>query len=205
MTTRYAFFDVDCLETSPSGFLRMRPRILPLKDKLRTIYGLVRDGGYPMVFTTCCSGGMLKPENRPDILFVPIDSSETEWKTRLPYQRLIYLEKKAYGDPKVNFACRAFDMFADNGNAALLVRELAVDEWIVFGNALDLCVDSAVTGILRAKGRVTFLSDCMCSSATGYGLHGTEENRLATFARWRDAGATEQTLERFLARTEAVV
>ena len=205
MPPRFAFFDVDCLETLPSGFLRLRPRVLPFQEKLRALYGLARDGGYPMVFTTCCSGAMLRPESRPDILFVPLDPLQTEWKERLPIQRLIYLEKKAYGDPKVNFACRAFDMFSDNGNAALLIRELDADEWIVFGNALDLCVDSAVTGIIRAGGCVTFLSDCMCSSATGYGPYGTEENRVATFARWRNAGATEQTIDGFLQRIEATL
>jgi len=202
MNPRFAFFDIDCLETTPTGFLRLRPRVLPFKEKLRALYDLVRDGGYPMAFTTCCSGAMLKPETRPDILFDPL---QTEWKTRLPFQRLIYLEKRAHGDPKINFACRAFDMFSDNGNAAALVRELAADEWIVFGNGLDLCVDSAVTGIICAGGRVTFLSDCMCSSATGYGPYGTEENRAATFARWRQAGATEQTLESFLQRMEAMI
>ncbi len=93
-------------------------------------------------------------------------------------------------------------MFADNGNATALVKELNADEWVLFGNALDLCVDAAVRGVLAAGGNVTFLSDCMCSSATGYGLNGTEENRLATFARWREAGAKEQTLDAFLARME---
>ena len=205
MNPRFAFFDVDCLELSASGFLVFRPRILPFKEKLRALYAASQEGGFPMVFTSCCSANRFRPEARPDILFVPLDPLQTEWKARLSCQRLIHLEKKAYGDPKINFACRAFDMFSDNGNAASLVRELAADEWIVFGNALDLCIDSAVTGIICAGGRVTFLSDCMCSSATGYGPYGTDENRLATFARWREAGAAEQTVNEFLQRMEAMI
>lgn len=205
MNPRFAFFDVDCLELSASGFLVFRPRVLPLKDKLRKLHAVSQDGGFPMVFTSCCSANRFRPEARPDILFVPLDPRRAEWKERLSCQRLIHLEKKAYGDPKLNFACRAFDMFSDNGNAAALVKEVNADEWIVFGNALDLCIDSAVTGIIRAGGSVTFLSDCMCSGATGYGPNGTEENRIATFARWREAGAVEQSLETFLQRVDVMI
>ena len=157
-----------------------------------------------MVFTTCCSGSMLRPESRDDILFIPLDPGQTSWKPVLSQKRLIYLQKKTYGVPKINFDCRAFEMFSDNGNASQLIRELAADEWILFGNGLDLCVNAAVTGVLLAGARrVTFLRDCMCSSAKGYGPYGTEEHRDATFARWRKEGAGEQTLDQFIQQMEA--
>lgn len=65
---------------------------------------------------------------------------------------------------------------------------------------LDFCVNHAVKHILATQRPVTFLSDVMIASAKGYGESGTEKNRIATFANWRALGATEQTLEQFLAQ-----
>ena len=195
---RYALFDADCLECSELGEIILRPRVRPFRENLRQLYEASAAHELPLVFTTCCSGRMLRPEQRPDVLFVPLDSRKQEWKAGIPFKRLIYLEKKAYGQPSLNFACRAFDMFSDNGNAGHLVKSLQVDEWIVFGNGLDLCVSSAVDGLLLHGQKVRFLPDCMCSGAKGYGNLGTEENRQAAFSRWREGGASESRLESFL-------
>jgi nicotinamidase-related amidase len=202
MPTRFSFFDIDCLETSPDGIFHLRPRVKPMRDRLNLLYSRIRESGYPMVFTTCCSGSLLRPEWRKDILFVPLDRHQTEWKSGLETHRLIYLEKRTYGDPKKNTLCRAFDMFYDNGNAAALVRELAADEWILFGNGVECCINAAVNGVLQAGGHVTILSDCLCSNDGVDAPAGMESARDATLNRWLKMGVTPQTMEECLKRIQ---
>ncbi len=198
MAKRFGFFDADCLEVTDDNSLGLRPRVKPLTDKLNRLYQFVAENKAVLVFTTCCSGQMLVQGSRNDILFVPLAGQEQGWKAQTDQHKLIYLQKKAYGDPKINFSCRAFDVFAHNENAAALIKELAVDEGVVFVNGLDLCVDQAVKGILAAGGKVTFLADVMVSSATGYGAFGTPENKAATYENWTSLGATRQTFDQFL-------
>jgi hypothetical protein len=188
---RFAFFDVDCLEVAPDNRLRLHPnrRLRPYRKKLCSLYRLIGEGGYPLVFTTCYSRPMLQPGDREDILFVPLDSSDTGWKSLLPTRSLIYLHK-TYRDP--TSVCRNYDMFADNGNAAALVRELAAGEWIVFGNGFDLCTGAAIEGILRADARVSFISDCMTPVV----------DPQPVFARWRNAGAEELTMSALVHKLE---
>jgi nicotinamidase-related amidase len=195
MPTRFAFFDIDCLETSPDGGFHLRPRIKPMRSKLGLLYSRIRQSGSPMVFTTCCSGSLMRQEWRKDVLFVPLDRQQTEWKNGLASHRLIYLEKRTYGNPKINSSCRAFDMFQDNGNAAELVRMLAADEWILFGNGMECCVNAAVNGVLHAGGHVTVLSDCLCSNDGSDNPGGVEAARRATMTQWLERGVNSQTME----------
>ena len=58
---------------------------------------------------------MPRPGDLPGVLHVPLDPDDRAWLTRAPDYLRFYLAKRAYGDPKLNFAHRAFDMFVDNG------------------------------------------------------------------------------------------
>lgn len=197
MNKLLAFFDVDCREVSPLQELVFRPRVQPLADKLTALYDYAARHDIVTIFTTCCSGRMLERGSRNDIHFVPLDAGDTAWMPIPDSARLIYLQKKAYGDPKMNFACRAFDMFADNANGDRLIKMLDIAEWIVFGNGFDLCVNSAATGILRAGYHVTLLTDLMIPAAKGYGNTGTEENMQSIYAELTRQGARAITSDQF--------
>lgn len=200
MNKRYGFFDVDSRELSPDGNgLNFRERVKPLAGKLNQLYDLAARHEIALVFTTCCSGRMLRADSLPDVLYVPLEQDDDAWLAEAGRGKRIYLQKKTYGVPQTNYTCRAFDVFSDNGNAARLLQTLAVEEWVVFGNGLDLCVNHVAQSILRYGRRVTFLEDVMIPSAKGYDNNGTEENRLAVFENLRRMGAVPQSFASFMA------
>ena len=194
MTHRFGLFDVDTREMDESGQgLAYRPRVRPIVPQLERLYALAEAKSYPVVFTTCCSGRMPTPQALPDTLFIPLDGSDTSWCGRLRSHRQFYLAKLSHGNPRLNLACRAYDMFRHNGNASRLARELAVQTWVVFGNAFDLCVASAAAGLLRARLALIVLEDVRVSSAQG-----DPQSEAATLRTLRDQGARVLTLETFV-------
>ncbi len=196
---KLGFFDADSRELAEDGSLDFRPRVRPIADKLNKLYSIVEMDQAVLVFNTCCSGKMLQPDSKDNVLFVPLDMSETNWKKKIKEYRLFYLEKRKSFNPVTDAGCNVIDAFSDNANGSLLIKELDVDEWVVFGNGLDFCVDNAVKSLLKHGCKVTFLSDVMISSAAGYGNSGTEESRKSTYENWIRMGAAGQTFERFLA------
>ena len=105
MSHRLGFFDVDCLELNEAGDgLGFRPRVEPLADRLRRLYDCAENHGFPLVFTTCCSGRMPAPDDLPDVLFVPLDGAEREWERQVNGHRVFHLQKKTYGEPRKNSA-----------------------------------------------------------------------------------------------------
>ena len=204
----FGFFDVDSRELNEAGTgLKFRPRVEPLADRLNRMYAVAQKNDVPLVFTTCCSGRMLRPESLPEVLFVPLDPAQRQWEERLDSHRLICMEKKTYHDAKDNFGCRAYDMFQGNGNAARLVQALDVNEWVVFGNGFDLCIYSAVHGLLAAGQKVCLLSDVFARGARGYYVPtaggqvecGTPENLARILAEFKQLGVRTATQEQFLA------
>lgn len=198
MDRKLGFFDADSRELADDGSLDFRPRVRPIADKLNQLYAIVDKDKAVLVFNTCCSGKMLAPDCREDVLFIPLDAHESGWKSKVKDYRLFYLEKAKSFDPTADVRCNVFDAFSDNRNGASLIKELAIDEWVVFGNGLDFCVDNAVKSLLRSGLKVTFLEDVMIASATGYGNSGTDESRRATYANWLAMGAARKTLDQFL-------
>jgi nicotinamidase-related amidase len=192
--TRYGLFDADGRELDPSGRgLAFRPRVAPIVPSLDRLYAAAEARGWPLVFTTCCSGRMPRPGDVPGVLHVPLDPSDDGWVAAVPRHRVFHVAKNAYGDPAVNAACRAWDAFADNPNATRLVRALPVDAWAVFGNGFDNCVASAARGLLAAGRRVLVLEDVRVSSAGG-----TPESERRTLDSLREAGAAIRSIEDFL-------
>jgi nicotinamidase-related amidase len=205
----FGFFDVDSRELNKAGnALGFRPRVEPLVDRLKRLYALAEQRSAPLVFTTCCSGRVLGPDSLAEVLFVPLDAAQREWAERLGEHRLFCVQKKTYTpDTQLNFSCRAYDMFQDNGNAARLVQALNVGEWIVFGNGFDLCINSAVHGLLAAGQKVCLLSDVWVTASRGYYVStprgqmecGTPQNQARILAEFRQLGVRMATLEEFLA------
>ncbi len=200
MKHRYGLFDVDCQELNDScNGLSLRPRVEPLSEALRELSACAEEYGFPVVFTTCCSGRMPGTDDLRNTLYVPLDPASREWEDRLDDYRIFYLQKNAYGDPKINSERRAFDMFQDNGNAERLVRTLEVDQWLAFGNAFDGCVNCAARGLLAAGQKVCLLPDVGVLGAKGYGPSGTEENLRNVIRELCQLGAQTSTLQQFLA------
>jgi len=194
MAHRFGFFDADCRELDASGTgLAYRPRVWPIVPQLERLYGLAEARKYPLVFTTCCSGRMLSPMGLAGTRYVPLDAADTSWRAASGEFRQFYLAKHTCGQPQANFACRAFDMFQYNANASLLLRELAVETWVVFGNGFDLCVGSAARGILQSGLKLILLEDVRISSAGA-----TPQSEEATLGALRRQGARLMTLQSFL-------
>ena len=201
MSIPYAFFDADCLEATPEGAFRLHPRarLQPFRKKLIALYKLIRANAAPLVYSTCYGRPMLRPGIRSDILFVPLDKNEQAWKEGVDSHHLFYVHK-TYREPQKTHLCPTYDMFADNGNAADLVRAIDAREWIVFGNGFNLCIGAAVQGILNAGApSVTFLSDIM-TPLTGVPSVPPPET---VFEQWTKEGACEATVERLCERMGA--
>lgn len=199
MTHRFGLFDVDCQELNEAcNGLSLRPRAEPLAEALGKLYACAEQQGFPVVFTTCCSGRMPGPSDLADVLYVPLDPASRDWENRVDDYRVFYLQKNAYGDPKINSRLRAYDMFQDNGNIERLVNRLKVDRWLVVGNAFDMCAACAARGLLAAGEKVCLLPDVGVLGAKGYGPSGTEENLRNVIAELCQLGAETSTLETFL-------
>jgi nicotinamidase-related amidase len=193
----FGLFDVDSRELNKAGDgLGFRPRVEPLIDRLMRLYALAEQRRAPLVFTTCCSGRMLRADSVPEVLFVPLDAAQRQWEGQIRERRLFYLEKNAN-----------YHMFEYNGNAARLVQALNVGEWIIFGNGFDMCIDSDVRGLLAAGQKVCLLSDVYARSARGYFVPtargrfetATPENEARLISEFRQLGVRTATLEEFLA------
>jgi len=179
------YFDVDCRELSEDGTgWVFRPRVEPLAEGIFRLLERAAVEKAPVVATTCGSGRSPHGAVCPDGMVVPLDPFQLEWRGMVPDHRFFHLEKK----PR---SCRTFD---DSPNASELFALLGVREWVVFGNALELCVDQAVAALLERGFAVTFVSDLLAHSHTG-----TSETRIAALARWRALGAGESTLAGLLA------
>lgn len=199
MNNTFGFFDVDSRELDEQGRgLTYRPRVWPIAPQLERVYALIERKQFPLVFTTCCSGRMLTAERGlPGTLQVPLEAADSAWRARVGEHRRFYLAKRTHGNPQQNLACRTFDMFQHNPNAAPLFRELKVGGWVVFGNGFDLCVNSAVRGLLKLGLPVTLLEDVRASSGSG-----TPESERETIAALRALGANVTTLRQFMALPE---
>lgn len=193
------FFDVDSRELNASGDgLSFRERVAPIEPQLQRLYSLAEARRAPLVFTACCSGRMLRPDSLPQVLQVPIDASQRQWEPRLSAHRLFYLEKN-----------RDYNTFNYNRNAARLLQALNVEEWVVFGNGFDMCIDTGVRGMLAAGQKVCFLSDVYVRGAPGYVVTtpkgtfhtATPENKARILADFQELGVRLLTLEQFLKYT----
>lgn len=84
-------------------------------------------------------------------------------------------------------------MFLHNCNAEKMLAELNIPHWVVYGVGIDLCVSSAVKGLIRAGYGVTILSDVLVSNAGG-----TPETMSQILNQLCEMGAKMQTYAEFL-------
>lgn len=206
LNRRLALFDTDCLEVADENSMRsaqlpnfgIRPRVQPLAEKLDSLYAFAKRHDLVMVFTQCCGARAVAPGSHPDVLVVPMDPEDRGWMERVGRFRLINIQKHNAAPLHQSFICRHFDMFQHNGNARRLLEILNIPRWVVFGHGLDLCVDSAVKGIVAAGCAAHVLTDVLASSATGYGPYGTPESKRMILEYLVRIGVTTGGLKAFL-------
>ena len=121
--------------------------------------------------------------------------NEDGWESRLSDYSLIYLEKTTCGDPRLNYQYRAFDVFHGNHNAGRLLVLLDIPTWVVYGNGFELCVASAVEGILKAGRSVRLVTDVLAQNAGGYADYGTERSKARAIVQLREKGAETLSLQ----------
>lgn len=178
------YFDVDCRELSEDGESWVfRPRARPLEEGMLRLLAKAEADGAPVVATTCGSGRAPRDRFCPGGMVVPLDPGAAGWRDLLPGHRFFHLEKR----------CGSWDTFGDSPNPEAFFRLLDVDEWVVFGNALETCVDHAVTHLLRIGCTVHLVTDLLVDGAAV-----TATSRSEALARWRGSGVRETTLERLL-------
>jgi hypothetical protein len=189
MKKHIGLWEVDCRELSEDGeSLILRQRVEPLAAKLNELYSLAQRRDLTTVFTTCCSGRMPRIGDRKDFLYVPLQGNDSGWESRLCDYPLIYLDKVTCGDPRLNFQCRAFDVFHGNRNAERLLFLLDIPTWVVFGNGFELCTVSSIEGILGAGYRVQLITDVLAQSAGSYGDFGTEQSKARVIGELQAKG-----------------
>lgn len=206
LNRRLALFDTDCLEVADENSVRsaqlpgfgIRPRVQPLADKLDRLYAFARRHDLTMVFTQCCSARAVAPGAHPEVLVVPMDPADRGWMDRVDRFRLINIQKHSAAPLHESFICRHFDMFQHNANARRLLEILDIPRWVLFGHGFDLCVDSAVKGIVAAGYAAHVLTDVIASSAAGYGPYGTPESKRLILEYLVKIGVTTGELNAFL-------
>jgi hypothetical protein len=204
---KFGFFEICSREMDECGRepdgccgYQYRHRMQPWAGQLSALYTYAQRLCAPFVFTTCCGGSMLLPDSKNDVLFIPIDGADTRWQTKIKDYHCFYVEKIADCNMKENSEFDNAALFCYNRNVLKLVELLSVDEWIVYGNSLDFCVNDTVIGLLNAGQMVTFLSDVLCGSSNG-----TEESRNRTLEKWRTLGAIERASGELLASSGFVI
>jgi len=210
LNRRLALFDTDCLEVADGASLRsrelrdfgIRGRVQPLAERLDGLYAFARRHDLVMVFTQCCSARVVAPHSHPEVLVVPLDPVDRDWMGEVGRFRLINIQKHNGAPLHESFMCRHFDMFQHNANARRLLQILDIPRWVVFGHGFDLCVDSAVKGIVSAGYRAHVLTDVIASSAAGYGPYGTPESKRLIMEYLIKIGVTTGTMDALLAEYE---
>jgi nicotinamidase-related amidase len=167
----YGFFDVDCLywDENSKSLACKKGRVEPISEKVYTLHKFASKKNIPMLFTTCCSANMPTKTDMKSagMLFIPLDSIDNSWKSNVEETQTFYIAKNAYGNPKMNYDKRAVDMFKDNKNINSLLDVMGIKNWIVFGDAFELCTVSAINGLLDRGYKVTVLEDVIISSHSG--------------------------------------
>jgi len=85
-----------------------------------------------------------------------------------------------------------------NGNAERLVKAIDVDEWIVFGNAFDVCVACCAEGLLNAGQRI-----CLVTDVAALSVRGMQESLRAMIEGMSQRGARASTLDELLSAIDA--
>lgn len=96
-------------------------------------------------------------------------------RTTLPVTEIVEEPERLFDRyDQVVFNKMAIDVWT-NPNAARLVENLEVGEYVVFGVATDYCVSTATLGLLRRGRRTAVVSDAVCAVAEQTGKTALDE------------------------------
>lgn len=193
MNKEIGLFDVDSRQLNKEGCgLEFKKRVLPIADKLDQLYDFAYKYDLPLVFTTCCSGNFLKKNSLDYVCYVPMDQADLSWVENMEDYRYFYIEKRHYGNPRINCENCAYDIFRHNANGMELFKKLGVKNWAIFGDGFDICVKTAGEHLL-ANGFKMIIIENAISSARG----GTPESKKIVIEKLKQKGAEAMTTDEF--------
>lgn len=200
LTRRFAFFNL--CSRQKFGYEEPhehRSRADPIRPHLSQLYAFAERHGVRVLFTQCVGGSRLPlgASDQASTLMVRHEADSSDWLPQLDAHREIFVERPSYGEPGANRRMRSSDVFHSNASTTALVDKLDVTEWVVFGVAMQVCVASAVHGLLNQGQAVTILSDTVL---TANRVSMTVEESLDLM---KAEGARIETSEEFLARAGA--
>ena len=192
---KIGFFEVCCREKTAQGKgTDYTERSEHFSDRLTHLQTLAKESGGPFVFTICCAERFMPLDDAGDVVVVPRDTADDGWMKKTMSHSVFNIEKKAdSGDIAKDDADLIFDMFLHNPNAGRLIEKLGITQWIVYGVGIDLCVSSAVKGLLKAGLDVTVLTDVLTSNEGG-----DSESMAKMLDQLREMGATTTTYSEFV-------
>lgn len=199
---QFAFFSICARQTY--GYAeppKLRERAVSIADRLNLLYQFASDTGIRILSTQCIGGrppafGNDAASANQVLRCDPSLPNKAESLFSTASEVLI--ERPSFGSPDENRQRHAPDPFHSNPNTESLVRELQVQEWIVFGVSLQACVTYAVDGLLRCDQNVTLLTDTVLPAAGP-----TETSVEQSLESMRNKGVTLESCAAFLRRAKA--
>ncbi|MFV0406638.1 MAG: hypothetical protein ACK5LN_07430 [Propioniciclava sp.] len=207
MKHTYGIFDVDTRQARNSGGWSYMPRTLPYQDDIERLLNASRRHRIPTISTTCVRGNMLdEPEFtalHPDTLFVPMSTEDNAWLSRVGDVDAFFVEKKPRRPGlENNIPHNSWEIFLNNPNANRLIAELDVAEWIVFGNAMDICGDLVVANFLTQNRTVHYIPELMIPGSRCVDCD-PELFKQHVYDRWHAQDVRPMTLATVLERFQA--
>ncbi len=186
MYNPYAFFDVDSLELSPNGrTYTCHPQSSSVSDDLYEVYSIISSLSAPVLFTIDVKRNIPKENTqRCDFLSIPVDESDTEWRSTVKNWLKFYIAR-GNNDNKKEMA-----VFKDNKNAFECAKLMQAHEWIVFGNGITNGVDDVMTTLLGSFRIVKFIPELIIPSESE-----TEEQLKNYCKKWETLGGIPITLD----------
>ncbi|MFV0406643.1 MAG: hypothetical protein ACK5LN_07455 [Propioniciclava sp.] len=206
MTQRtFGIFDVDTRQTRNTGGWTYMARTQPYRDDIKGLLAAARLHHVPTIATTCV-GGHMRDEHpfsmvHPDTLFVPMLGGDGTWWSRVDTFDSFFVEKKPRRSRQgITPGDDSWQIFRNNPNAARLIDRLDLDEWVVFGNAMDICGDLVVTHFLEQGRTVRYIPELMIPGAACIGCE-PKFFKQHVYDRWHAHGVEPISLADVLART----
>ncbi len=168
---KFCIFDVDTRQPTDDGNgWTYQGRAVPFRSDTERLLEAVHAQQVPLVMTTCVGGHMLAPaqfkQAYPEMLFVPLDERDTAWAEKCAQYNAFYVEKlPRHAGCTAQHPHPAHEIFLNNKNAARLIDALGIQEWIVFGNAMETCVDLVIAKLREKQCTVRYIPELMMPGA----------------------------------------
>ncbi|MFG0250812.1 MAG: isochorismatase family protein [Phycisphaeraceae bacterium JB051] len=192
-TAPWALFDVDTRTFDPqTGQLVLMSRMAPIAEPLSELFAWSTKQQVTELLTTCLTELPTDSGQRAGVNIVGFE--QTVNTSLLATFRQHWLHRPCLSCAKENIACRTFDVFYSNPNAAKLVKASKIKHWVVVGSSLEYCLKSTALGLRELDCDVTVLTDL-----TRPARKSTPESIAEAFTEMRDAGIRLCTTEAFFA------